>query len=115
MRPLYRDLLERMAWTFIETSIAIFLALPEIVAVLSHGTIDVTLLQNAVVSSIVGGGAAALAVLKGFAASRRGDLESAATLRRGHLEEAADAAHILHAQRDPYERVFTSGRSDGTG
>lgn len=65
MKTIYKDLIERVTWTAVQAFLAAF----------TIGGVD-----NAKAAAIAGV-AAALSVIKGFAATRVGDPESAATLR----------------------------------
>jgi hypothetical protein len=65
MRNLYIDMAERALWTAVQAFIAVWII----------GD------PSSAKSAAIAGVAAALSVVKGFAASRIGDKESAATLR----------------------------------
>ena len=71
---LLADVAERTLWTWAESFLGLLIAAP----MFADGLVDLSVVETAAVAGIP----AALAVVKGFAASRIGKRDTASTLRR---------------------------------
>jgi hypothetical protein len=81
-----QDLAERAGWTFVQTMVGTFLASGVLDAAAVSGTLDVDTVRRAAIAAVAGAIGAALSVVKGYAARRVGNPNSAATVRRSDVE-----------------------------
>lgn len=79
-RIFYLDLLERAAWTFAEGFATVWLTLPFLADIAGGGDVDLSAGRTVLAAAVAGGLMSVLALVKGAAASRVGDRNSAATL-----------------------------------